>query len=359
MRFFIICFFIVYSFFSLLFSSSSSSRIKRISSSDKMPEHLYLHQRVSVGLSKNRTVIGMIRFLGHTLFAPGIWVGVELTTRDGKNNGSVQGHYYFQCPMNYGLFIREDLVVPLPNPVTPDQQPQQAVHPPNPPPPHAVSFAPSPASSASSTSVRPTSNSSSTHNRSHSHSNTTSSNNPIAAIRNEIKKTTSSETIKSNKTNNSSINNTNSNNKMNTSNHSSGKGVPEESSREKKENSATNNNSDLQKRLSSDNTVWSGISDTNFSYQSSDKSHSPLSPSKTTTAALKSSSVLKVKLSKMMELLNHQLELVEELEREEKKDIHSELVLNLRKHIHEVTEEEIEILSSFQMKFTEFPAEQR
>jgi hypothetical protein len=335
-----------------------------------MPEHLSLHQRVTVGLSKNRTVIGSIRFLGHTLFAPGIWVGVELTTRDGKNNGSVQGHYYFQCPMNYGLFIREDLVVPLPNP-TPapaqDQQPQQAVHPPNPPAPssaHAVSFAPSPA--------RPSSNSSSTHNRSHSHSSVAgtsashhlhNNNNPIAAIRNEIKKTTSSETIKSNKSNNNTsaaTTNNNSNNKMN-SNSSSGK-LQEESSREKKENSVTNNNSnnnqnDLQKHLSSDNTVWSGISDTNFSYQSSEKSHSPASPSKTT--ALKSSSVLKVKLSKMMELLNHQLELVEELEREEKKDVHSEPVLNLRKHIHEVTEEEIEILSSFQMKFTEFPAEQR
>lgn len=33
---------------------------------------------------------GTVRFLGTTEFAPGIWVGVELPTAAGKNNGTVK-----------------------------------------------------------------------------------------------------------------------------------------------------------------------------------------------------------------------------------------------------------------------------
>lgn len=54
---------------------------------------------------------GTIRFIGHTLFAPGIWIGVELDEALGKNNGSVKGHYYFTCPMNFGLFVREENIL--------------------------------------------------------------------------------------------------------------------------------------------------------------------------------------------------------------------------------------------------------
>ena len=57
---------------------------------------------------------GIIRFIGHTKFSSGIWVGVELLTAAGKNNGSVQGHSYFTCEMNYGLFVRENCVEPQP-----------------------------------------------------------------------------------------------------------------------------------------------------------------------------------------------------------------------------------------------------
>ena len=57
---------------------------------------------------------GVIRFLGDTKFAAGRWVGVELATAEGKNDGSVQGERYFACPPLHGLFVKVALVKPDP-----------------------------------------------------------------------------------------------------------------------------------------------------------------------------------------------------------------------------------------------------
>lgn len=51
---------------------------------------------------------GVISFLGTTHFQPGMWVGVELDTPTGKNDGSVQGIPYFQCKPKHGIFVRAD-----------------------------------------------------------------------------------------------------------------------------------------------------------------------------------------------------------------------------------------------------------
>ena len=48
---------------------------------------------------------GVLRFCGRTVFAPGLWAGVELDEPAGKNNGSIDGILYFRCPPNYGLEI--------------------------------------------------------------------------------------------------------------------------------------------------------------------------------------------------------------------------------------------------------------
>ncbi|BHF81555.1 CAP-Gly domain-containing linker protein 4 [Sparganum proliferum] len=47
---------------------------------------------------------GIVRFIGETSFAPGIWYGVELFKPAGKNDGSVDGHRYFRCPAKHGVF---------------------------------------------------------------------------------------------------------------------------------------------------------------------------------------------------------------------------------------------------------------
>lgn len=41
-------------------------------------------------LVKDKNLEGTIRFYGHTEFAPGKWVGVELDDPKGKNNGTVK-----------------------------------------------------------------------------------------------------------------------------------------------------------------------------------------------------------------------------------------------------------------------------
>ncbi|XP_039484363.1 kinesin-like protein KIF13B isoform X11 [Drosophila santomea] len=51
---------------------------------------------------------GVIRFVGTTEFQPGAWIGVELDTPTGKNDGSVKGVQYFQCKPKHGMFVRSD-----------------------------------------------------------------------------------------------------------------------------------------------------------------------------------------------------------------------------------------------------------
>ncbi|KAF2115606.1 dynein associated protein-domain-containing protein [Lophiotrema nucula] len=49
---------------------------------------------------------GIIRFVGDIHVAEGHFLGVELPTATGKNDGSVQGERYFQCAPGRGLFVR-------------------------------------------------------------------------------------------------------------------------------------------------------------------------------------------------------------------------------------------------------------
>lgn len=68
---------------------------------------------VMVSRGKEADARGTVRFIGQTLFAVGIWIGVELVDDVGKNNGTVQGQFYFHCPPGRGLFVRDENVEPL------------------------------------------------------------------------------------------------------------------------------------------------------------------------------------------------------------------------------------------------------
>lgn len=54
--------------------------------------------------------VGTIRFVGKPQFAPGLWVGIELEDASGKNDGSVQGERYFECPPGHGMFVRPNAI---------------------------------------------------------------------------------------------------------------------------------------------------------------------------------------------------------------------------------------------------------
>uniref|UniRef100_A0A1Q3FPE7 Putative kinesin-like protein n=1 Tax=Culex tarsalis TaxID=7177 RepID=A0A1Q3FPE7_CULTA len=54
---------------------------------------------------------GVISFVGGTHFQGGTWIGVELDTPTGKNDGTVQGIQYFSCRPKHGIFVRVDKLI--------------------------------------------------------------------------------------------------------------------------------------------------------------------------------------------------------------------------------------------------------
>ncbi|KAI8336857.1 hypothetical protein EDC96DRAFT_487712 [Choanephora cucurbitarum] len=66
-----------------------------------------MHRRVQLTRRPAPTV-GTVMFVGHVSFAEGVWVGVELDRRVGKNDGSVDGIRYFTCSPNRGVFVRPE-----------------------------------------------------------------------------------------------------------------------------------------------------------------------------------------------------------------------------------------------------------
>ena len=68
-----------------------------------------LNQRVLVGGAEP----GTVRFIGSTHFKPGLWIGVELDSEKGKNNGSIGDKQYFTCRPRHGVFAPVSKVAPL------------------------------------------------------------------------------------------------------------------------------------------------------------------------------------------------------------------------------------------------------
>ena len=54
-----------------------------------------------------------VQFIGNTHFAQGDWVGVVFDDAVGKNDGSVQGQRYFECPAGHGMFVRPTVATVL------------------------------------------------------------------------------------------------------------------------------------------------------------------------------------------------------------------------------------------------------
>uniref|UniRef100_A0A8C4NTS4 CAP-Gly domain-containing protein n=1 Tax=Dicentrarchus labrax TaxID=13489 RepID=A0A8C4NTS4_DICLA len=50
--------------------------------------------------------MAFIRYLGTADFAPGLWLGLELRSPKGKNDGSVGGRRYFTCRPGHGVLVR-------------------------------------------------------------------------------------------------------------------------------------------------------------------------------------------------------------------------------------------------------------
>lgn len=50
--------------------------------------------------------VATVKYVGSVDFADGTWVGLDLKSGNGKNDGSVQGKRYFTCKPNHGIFVR-------------------------------------------------------------------------------------------------------------------------------------------------------------------------------------------------------------------------------------------------------------
>ncbi|XP_014806665.1 PREDICTED: CAP-Gly domain-containing linker protein 4 isoform X1 [Calidris pugnax] len=68
-----------------------------------------LHEGSQVLLTSSNEM-GTIRYIGPTDFAPGVWLGLELRSARGKNDGSVGEKRYFTCKPNHGVLVRPSRV---------------------------------------------------------------------------------------------------------------------------------------------------------------------------------------------------------------------------------------------------------
>ncbi|KAI4883223.1 hypothetical protein NFI96_022606, partial [Prochilodus magdalenae] len=68
-----------------------------------------LHLGMQVLLS-SANEMGTIRYLGTADFAPGMWLGLELRSAKGKNDGSVGSRRYFSCRPGHGVLVRPSRV---------------------------------------------------------------------------------------------------------------------------------------------------------------------------------------------------------------------------------------------------------
>ncbi|CAO3631659.1 unnamed protein product [Cunninghamella blakesleeana] len=63
--------------------------------------------------------LGRIKYIGHVEFSKGTWVGVELESRLGQNDGSVDGIRYFQTDPQRGVFVKMDGLKLIAGPLKP------------------------------------------------------------------------------------------------------------------------------------------------------------------------------------------------------------------------------------------------
>jgi len=104
------------------------STLSNMSSASVNNEEIPLNSIVKV---KSTGLEGILLFVGKTEFKDGIWYGIRLFNEgQGKNDGSVNGVYYFDCPPSSGVFVLrknieliEAYKAPVVNQFTPPKSP--------------------------------------------------------------------------------------------------------------------------------------------------------------------------------------------------------------------------------------------
>ncbi|CAF0914964.1 unnamed protein product [Rotaria sp. Silwood1] len=76
----------------------------------ELANKINVNDRCEVTVPTQPTKRGTVMFKGEVHFKPGVWVGIRYDEPLGKNNGSVEGKKYFECPDKYGAFVRPSAV---------------------------------------------------------------------------------------------------------------------------------------------------------------------------------------------------------------------------------------------------------
>jgi len=88
---------------SFTFGDAPSTLVDNLAKGDRVQVHVESSkQNRTPGIEGE----GVVAFIGVTEFSPGQWIGVVLDDPLGKNDGSVKGIKYFECPMPHGVFVR-------------------------------------------------------------------------------------------------------------------------------------------------------------------------------------------------------------------------------------------------------------
>ena len=61
-------------------------------------------------INGNHEVPGVVKYIGYTHFAKGIWIGIKIPKAIGLNDGSIGEYRYFSAPYKCGVFAPPERV---------------------------------------------------------------------------------------------------------------------------------------------------------------------------------------------------------------------------------------------------------
>jgi len=86
--------------------AAEAEAARKAAEEEQMASSMTVGSRCEVAITKAPVRRGTVAFNGTTHFKPGIWIGIKYDEPVGKNDGSVDGHRYFDCPPKYGGFVK-------------------------------------------------------------------------------------------------------------------------------------------------------------------------------------------------------------------------------------------------------------
>ncbi|XP_060068793.1 tubulin-folding cofactor B-like isoform X2 [Ylistrum balloti] len=84
----------------------AEEKAKKDEAEKQKAESINIGDRCEVRVPEQPAKRGQVKYVGLTDFKEGLWVGVQYDEPMGKNDGSVKGKQYFECPDKYGGFVR-------------------------------------------------------------------------------------------------------------------------------------------------------------------------------------------------------------------------------------------------------------